>query len=56
MGGKDGYKGRLEAATISDICIYLVSEMLLLSGKSMVILKSDVCVNHVFGYRLATHK
>jgi len=34
MGGKDGCKGRLEAATVSTFCIYLVREILFLSGKS----------------------
>jgi len=46
MGGKDGCKGRLEVASISDILFYLVREILFLSGKSQGILKSDVCDNH----------
>ena len=47
MGGKDGCKGRLEAATVSTFCIYLVREILFLSGKNQGILKTDVCGNHV---------
>ena len=46
MGAKDCCNRRVEAATISGICIYLVREICLLSGKSQGILKTDVCGNH----------
>jgi len=50
MGGKDGCKGRIEAATIPDI-LYLFGQVNFIfisekSGKSQGILKSDVCGNH----------
>jgi len=42
MGGNGGYKGRLEAATISDILYLLIREILFLLGTSQGILKGDV--------------
>ena len=53
MGGKDGCKGRPEAATISDI-LYLFGQGNFIfirkkSGKSQGILKTHVCGNHVMG-------
>ena len=51
MGGKDGCKGRLEAATKSDI-LYLFGQGNFIfirekSGKSQGILKTHACGNHV---------
>jgi len=50
MGGKDGCKGRLEAATISDILYFYGKGNFIFikekSRKSQGILKSDVCGNH----------
>jgi len=44
MGGKDGCKGKLEAAT--DI-LYLFHQLSFFMKKSYEILKSDVCGNLV---------
>ena len=45
---KDGCESRLLAATILTFCIYMVREIIFLSGKSQGILRSDVCGNRVF--------
>ena len=47
MGGKDGCKERLEAATISGI-LYLVREILLLSGKRQGIMSVATMVCHIW--------
>ena len=45
---KDGCETRLVAATILTFCIYMIREIIFLSGKSQGILRSDVCGNRVF--------
>jgi len=49
VGGKDGCKGRLEAASIFDILYLFRQGNVILSGKSQGILKIDVCGNHGLG-------
>ena len=46
--GCHGCESRLVAATILTFCIYMVREIIFLSGKSQGILRSDVCGNRVF--------